>query len=483
MTTQIQEYQCYINGKYVTSPAPMTDVANPANDEVFARVPNVTIETAQEALETAQQAYSLWKDVPPIQRAQYLFAIIDKLNEKREFFAKLIVQEQGKTLPEAYGEFDDTLNYFRYAAEAARRIQGDIFPSDNTEEQLWIQRVPYGVVVALCAYNYPLALIGRKLGPALITGNTVVLKPHEATPVTAMEFCKVIDEVGLPKGVVNVVTGEGATIGSHLVASPITKLISLTGSIRTGQAIYKAASENVSGLCLELGGKASFIVLDDADIDKAVDAAVISRYANCGQVCICNELVLVHKDVAREFTEKLVAQVKKLTYGDPMTDVNMGPSVTKAGIDRVDTIVRETIDAGAKLVCGGKRPDGEQFKKGNWYEPTILTGVTPDMPAAKEEIFGPVLPIVEVESYEEALKITNARDDGLSAYIWTRDYRTFMHAVNNMETGTIFINKMIVGYIQGYHNGHKKSGVGGEDGIYGIEQYLQKRTIYLNCAR
>jgi len=479
--TELLYDKIYIDGKWVKpSVAELTEVENPANGSVIAKVPNAAVEDAQKALESSQRAFYKWKTLPPIERAKFLYAIIEKMQLKRDFFAELVVKEQGKILPEAYGEFDDTLNYLRYSAEAARRIKGEIFPSDNPHEQLWIQRVPYGVVAGLCAFNYPLALIGRKVGPALVTGNTIVLKPHEATPLCTLEFCKILDEVGLPAGVINVVTGAGATVGSHLVSSPITKLVTVTGSIRAGQAIYKAASENVTALCLELGGKAPFIVLEDADLDKAVEAAVISRYANCGQVCICNEMVLVHKKVAKAFTERVVERVKKMTYGDPMTQVSMGPTVTASGLRRVEKLIEETIAQGATLLCGGKRPDGAQFAKGNWYEPTVISGVTADMPLAKEEIFAPVLPIVEIDSYEQALEISNARDDGLSAYLWTEDYHKIMDAVENLETGTIFVNKMIVGYIQGYHNGHKKSGLGGEDGIHGIEGYLQKKTIYLN---
>ncbi|RKF17939.1 aldehyde dehydrogenase family protein [Alginatibacterium sediminis] len=479
---QLEHYSCYINGEWIDAlNGDKTEVENPATNCAFATVPNMSTKEAELALVCAQNAEKDWRDLPAIQRADYLFKMIESLVKKRDLFAKLLVLEQGKTLAEAYGEFDDTINYLRYSAEAARRIEGQIFPSDNSDEQLWIQKVPYGVVVALCAFNYPLALIGRKLGPALVTGNTVVLKPHEATPITAMEFCKTLDEIGLPAGVVNVITGGGAKVGAYLSASPITKLVTVTGSIRAGQEITRSSADNITALSLELGGKASFIVLEDADIDAAVEAAVISRYANCGQVCICNELVLVHEKIADEFTRKVIERVKQIRVGDPMSDVNMGPSVTQGGLQRVYDIVEKTLAEGATLALGGKRPDGEKFKHGNWIEPTVLTDVSADMTAAKEEIFGPVMPIVTISSYEQALEITNRRNDGLSAYIYTQNYKTFMHAIKNVEVGTLFINKQIVGYIQGYHSGHKRSGVGGEDGIYGIEGYLQKRTVYLNC--
>lgn len=266
-------------------------------------------------------------------------------------------------------------------------------------------------------------------------------------------------------GVINMVSGAGAEVGSALVESPITRLVSMTGSIRAGQAIYKSAANNITALILELGGKAPFIVLDDADMDLAVEAAVVARFANCGQVCICNEMVMVHEKVADEFAERVAKRVAQIRVGDPMKEVDMGPAVTAKGLDRVDQIVQDNIKQGAELLTGGKRPEGAMFEKGNWYEPTVLYPVKNDHEAAKNEIFGPVMPIQKVSGYEEAL---------------SRDYKKFMHAIDHLEVGTIFINRGIVGYIQGYHSGHKLSGVGGEDGVYGIEGYIQKRTIYLN---
>lgn len=481
MSNSIQHYSCYIDGKFVnSSTGKIFNVENPANEQIWATAPECSVDDIQQALESSRYAQMAWQQLPAIERGRWVIKIAEKLKEKRDHFAKLLVIEQGKTLAEAYGEFDDTINYLTYSAEAARRIEGNIYPSENPNEQLWIQKVPYGVTLGLCAYNYPLALIGRKIGPALVTGNTMVLKAHEATPVTAVEFCKVVDEVGLPKGVINLVSGTGIDVSSALVTNPITRLVSLTGSTRAGQAIYKASGDNVSGLVLELGGKASFVVLKDADLDKAVEAAVISRYANSGQVCICNELVLVEKEIAEEFTKRVIEKVKEITYGDPMGEVNMGPSVTGASITRIHSLLEDSVAMGAKVEIGGGRPAGAEFEKGHWYLPTVLSNVTRDMPLAEHEIFGPIMPIITVENYEEALDICNDREEALSAYIFTQNMKTAFHAINNMQVGTVFVNKMICGYIQGYHSGHKQSGTGGEDGVYGIEGYLQKKTIYFN---
>ena len=473
-------YRAFIDNQWVeSSNGERMQVENPANGEVFAEVPACTVDDVEMALQSSARAQKEWQMLPPIERARYIYAISDGVEQERELFERLLVMEQGKTLAEARGEVGDTLRYLRYAAEAARRIGGDIFPSDLPNEQLFIHKVPYGVTVGLCAYNYPLALIGRKVGPALVTGNTMVLKPHEATPVTASEFCRVVLEAGLPRGVINMLTGTGAEVGAALVSSPLTRLITLTGSIRAGQAIAEAAARNITALSLELGGKAPFIVLGDADIDEAVEAAAVARYANCGQVCICNETVLVEESVADEFTDKLLKRVREIEVADPMTNRGMGPLTTEEALQRIEGLVARSAGEGAEVALGGKRPEASEFEAGNWYEPTVLVGAGPDNVAVREEIFGPVLPVVRVADYEEALGIANSRPDGLSAYLWTRNPAIYMDAINRMETGTIFLNKGIVGYIQGYHTGHKMSGLGGEDGVYGIEGYLQKRTVYM----
>lgn len=476
----MQNYQCFIDGKWVDSDSgQVIEVQSPANGQTFATVPACTKAQAEQALASCQAALPAWQALPAQTRAEYLYAIADRLKAKTEHFAKLLVMEQGKTLVEARFEVADTIRYMTYSAEAARRIEGSIYPADQPNEQLWITKVPYGVTVGLCAFNYPLALIGRKLAPALVTGNTMVLKPHDATPVTASEFCKLVEDAGLPTGVVNMITGSPQEVGSTLTTSPITKLVTVTGSIPAGRAIYAAGAQNITAMSLELGGKAPFIVLDDANIDEAVEAAVVARYANCGQVCICNEMVMVDEKIADTFAAKVLERVKQITVGDPMTEVNMGPWTTAPGLARIDKITQETIAQGAELACGGKRPAGAQFEQGNWYEPTVLVNVKPDMAAIQEEIFGPVMPIVKISGYEEAVALTNGRNEGLSAYLWTQNYNKIMHAVTNLEVGTVFVNKGICGYVQGYHNGHKLSGLGGEDGIHGIEGYLQKRTVYL----
>ena len=474
----MQHYRAFIDNEWIDA-TDRIEVENPATGDIFATVPRCSTDQARAALASAAQAQPAWQALPPVERATFLLAIAEGITERQEELSRLLVKEQGKTLEEAEGEVTATIRYITYSAESARRIRGDIFPADAPREQLFIYKVPFGVTVGLCAYNYPLALIGRKIGPALVTGNTMVLKPHEATPITASVFCEIVEKAGLPPGVINMVTGTGLEVGQALVESDVTRLITLTGSIRAGQRVAAASAKNITALSLELGGKAPFIVLKDANIDEAVEAAAVARFANCGQVCICNETVLVEDSVADEFTHKLIKRAKQIRPGDPMLNQGMGPLTTAAAAERIEGLVREAVSTGAEVVLGGGRPDGDAFQSGNWFDPTILFNVSEDNIAAKEEIFGPVLPIRRVSDYEHALAISNARSDGLSAYLWTQNPAIYMDAIQRLETGTIFLNKGIVGYIQGYHNGHKLSGLGGEDGVYGIEGYLQKRTVYM----
>lgn len=397
----MKSYKCFIGNTWVDAADGATmPVENPATGEIFADVPACGAVDAERALEAADKARGAWAALPPVERAGYLYKIAEGLKAERDHFARLLVQEQGKTLNEAGFEVDDTIRYMTYAAEAARRIQGEIFPADAPNEQLFIYRVPYGITIGICAYNYPLALIGRKLGPALVTGNVMILKPHEATPVTASEFCRLVEAAGVPAGVVGMVTG-GGDLGAALVQSPKTRLITVTGSTRAGQAIAAGASQNLAALSLELGGNAPFIVLKGADIDKAAEAAAVARFANAGQVCICSESVLVEDEVADEFTEKLLKHVNAVKLADPMTSAGMGPVTTAGSLSRIQKIVDDSIKAGAELAIGGHRGEGDQFGKGHWYQPTVLLGAKADSPAVTEEIFGPVLPVVRVSGYEE----------------------------------------------------------------------------------
>ena len=374
-----------------------------------------------------------------------------------------------------------TASFIEYACEDARRIEGDIIPSDNPGEQIWIQKVPKGVVVAITAWNFPLALAGRKLGPALVAGNTLVIKPTEETPLATLELGYIADKVGIPAGVLNIVTGPGSTMGNALVESPITKMVTMTGSTPVGQIIAKTAAQNLTHVQLELGGKAPFIVFEDADIDAAVDAALHSRFDNCGQVCTCNERMYLQESIYDVFMEKFMAKVKALKIGNPMLDdTDLGPKVNANEIKNMEALVATSIAEGATVAFGGKQPQGAEFEKGHWFEPTILTNVTQDMTIVHKESFGPILPVLKFSEFDEVIRYANDSEFGLAAMVFTNDVNKIMKCTSELEYGEVYINRGHGEQHQGFHNGLKLSGTGGEDGKYGFDQYLEKKTFYVN---
>lgn len=482
-SNNIDNYRMYIGGDWVTASSnDVINVENPSNEEIFATVPRGSKADAEFALQAAKKAQPDWASIPPIERAELLRKLANKLIENRDHLARLLSTEQGKVFSDAKGEVDATVNFLRYAAEAARRIEGDIFPSDSPDEQIWIQRVPYGVVVALVAWNFPLALAGRKIGPALVTGNTVVLLTHSDTPITVLEFGRLIEEVGIPAGVINIVTGHGREIGEALVRNPITQLVTLTGSVRAGQEVYRAAADNITTIRLELGGKAPFIVMEDADIERAVDAAITARFANNGQVCTCNERMYLHTDIYDTFMERFVATVADLKVGDPFSDVNLGPKVNRPEVEKLERIMSQAIEQGASIAIGGSRLREGEYARGHWFEPTVLVNANHDMAIMREEIFGPIVPVQRVTSFDEAISLANDSEFGLSAYLFTQDMKRVMKSTQNLNFGEIYVNRGIGEMVQGFHHGYRRSGLGGEDGKYGLDAYLQKKTLYINYS-
>jgi lactaldehyde dehydrogenase/glycolaldehyde dehydrogenase len=393
------------------------------------------------------------------------------------------VQEQGKPLVEARGEVGGAAEFFDYYAEFARRIQGEILPSDHAGEQIWIQRVPVGVVVGIIPWNYPAALVSRKVAPSMIAGNTIVLKPHELTPLSALYMAKLFEEAGVPAGVVNVVPGAGNTVGAALCQAEGVDLITMTGSVATGKKILGMAADNITPVSLELGGKAPFIVLADADLDMAVKSAITSRFMNCGQVCICNERTLVERSIYQDFVDRYTEMAANLRIGDPLdTSTDLGPKVSRAELNKVDHYVQQARQQGANLVLGGSTPDSPPTSGGYWYAPTVLTDVTQDMDIMQQEVFGPVTPIMPFDSFDEAVSISNASRYGLSAYLFTNDLTRVMRTVQDVRFGEIYVNRIGPESLQGFHVGYGASGIGGDDGAHGLELYLRKKTVYVNTS-
>lgn len=477
----MKTYKMLINGQWINSSDQETiDVLNPSNEEVITTVPMGTREDAKLALETSQKAQKKWAKLPANTRAGYLRKLAEALQEKKEYFAKLLTKEQGKTYNMAIGEVNVTADFLIYAAESARRLEGEIVESDSPNEQVSMVRVPLGVTVGLLTWNFPLALAGRKLGNALVSGNSMVLMPPLHAPLAVYELGELINEI-LPEGLVNIVTGAGHIVGDELVRNPITKLVTLTGSTEIGRHIYKAAADNLTVLSLELGGKAPFIVMDDVDVAKVAKIAVESSFDNCGQICTSNERMYIHENIYDEFMEKFTIEVKKLVVGDPMDEgTDIGPKMNKQELQKQIDMVASAVEEGATVYHGGKQLTQGKFAKGYWFEPTIITDVTNKMKIIQEEVFGPIVTATKVASFEEALELANDCDYGLSGYLFTNNMKNIMTATRELEVGEIYINRRNGEAINGFHAGIKLSGVGGEDGQHGLDIYSQKKTIYLN---
>jgi lactaldehyde dehydrogenase/glycolaldehyde dehydrogenase len=472
-------HQMLIGGKWVNGAESM-QVLNPATEQVLATVPAGTEADAQQALKAAAGAQRAWSRLTGVERGNVLRRWADLVDKNKARLAEITSQEEGKPLAEALGEIDFGRSWLNYYAEFDRRIEGDIISADKPNEQIWIVPQPVGVVGGIIPWNYPSALTLRKAAPALIAGNAIVIKPHEDTPLSALELAKLAQEAGVPDGVLSVVTGAGEVVGEALVKSPIPRLITFTGSVETGKRIMRVAADTVKMVSLEMGGKAPFIVMDDADMETAVKTAVFSRFFNCGQVCICNERTYVHKRIADKFLSRFIEEVKLLKIGNPLdAGVQLGPKVNRPELEKVERYVDEARKAGAEVAIGGKRPGGNDFKNGYWYEPTVITGVRQDMKIMQEEVFGPVIPIMEFSDFDEGMKLANDSRYGLAAYLFTNDMNRILRAVRDMECGELYINRGPGESIHGFHTGWKQSGIGGDDGKYGLEHYLQKKTVYI----
>jgi len=471
-----------IDGRFRDGSA-MRAVVNPADGKPFVDVPLADAAMTHEALAAARRAQPAWGAKAPLERAGVMRDIARLIRADAETYARLIVREQGKTIKEARGEVGGAAEFFDFFSEYARRIQGEILPSDVAGEQIWIQRVPAGVVGAIIPWNYPFALVARKVAPALIAGDTIVLKSHEDTPLSALAMARIFDRAGVPPGVVNILTGTGPVVGEALCTAPDVDLLTMTGSVPTGKRIMTNAAQHLTPVSLELGGKAPFIVMPDADLDQAVRAAATSRYMNCGQVCICNERTYVHRDIHDAFVERFIAFSRTLRVGDPMEDAtDIGPKVSLAELEKVEARVAEAVSAGAEVLLGGARPEGPDFTGGYYYTPTVLGGVTPGMDSLKQETFGPVIPIVPFDTLDDVVAEANDSDYGLSAYLYTNDMQTIMRAVNEVAFGELYVNRIGPEALQGFHVGYRHSGIGGDDGLHGLETYLRKKTVYLNYS-
>ncbi len=474
----MRRYHLFINGKFVDSVSGETfNVINPATEEVISEVPEATVEDTRKAVDAAYESQKKWARLPAIERAKYLRRIADGIRKNADMLATTIVEEQGKIRSLARVEVDFTADYIDYMAEWARRIEGEIIQSDRPNENILLYKMPIGVIAGILPWNFPFFLIARKMAPALITGNTIVVKPSSDTPNNAFEFAKIVAESGLPEGIFNLVSGKGSVVGNELASNPKVGMVSFTGSVETGSRIMEAASKNITKVSLELGGKAPAIVMDDADIDLAVKAIKDSRVINTGQVCNCAERVYVHDRIADEFIEKMIDAMKETRYGDPMKeDVDMGPLINSKALESVDGMVKRAIGEGAKMVIGGS---AEERKKGFFYKPTVLVDCRQEMEIVHKEIFGPVLPILRFKDLDEAIEYANDCEYGLTSSIYTQNLDVVMRAANEIKFGETYVNRENFEAMQGFHAGWRKSGIGGDDGKHGLEEFVKTHVVYI----
>lgn len=474
----MKDLKMYINGRFCESRSgKWIEVLNPSTEEVVSRQPDGTLEDVQEAIDAAEVAQPAWAAIPAAERAVYLHKMADGIRANFDKFQEILVREQGKTQALAGVEVGVTATYFDYMAEFARRIEGEIIQSDNRGETMMLFKEPIGVAAGILPWNFPFFLIARKAGAALIAGCTIVLKPSQLTPENCTEFCKIVNETGLPAGVFNVVTGKGSLVGNAMASSPKVGIVSLTGSVGAGQKIMEAAAPNITKVSLELGGKAPAIVFPDADLELAAQAIFESRIGNNGQICNNAERLYVHKDVKEKLTALLLEKFQNVKVGNPavMKDAEMGPLIEQRALESVTAKVENAINQGAKVLCGGHRIGD----KGYFYAPTLLDNVKQDFDIVHEETFGPVLPIIEFEDIDTVIKWANDVEYGLASSVFTKSIDIATRICRELKFGETYINRWHFEAIQGFHAGVKKSGIGGADGKHGVEEYLTTHVVYL----
>ncbi|HCY86820.1 MAG TPA: succinate-semialdehyde dehydrogenase (NADP(+)) [Desulfobacteraceae bacterium] len=473
--TRLFKTRAYINGQWVDSDTgAFFDVDNPATGKIIARVARCGANETQRAVEAARAAFDSWRKLPAVQRADLLYKWYDLVMANLDDLALLLTTEQGKPLAEATGEIRYGAGYIRWFAEEARRIYGDTIPQPSNDKRLVCIKQPVGVVACITPWNFPNAMLTRKIAPALAAGCTVVCKPAGYTPLSALALAELADQAGIPAGVINVVAGDTRPIGDTLTSSPLVRKLTFTGSTQVGKTLIKACADTVKKTSMELGGNAPFIVFDDADLDAAVAGAVISKYRNAGQTCVCTNRLLVQSGVYDVFVEKLTNAVKAMKMG-PGTEegVAVGPLITADALADIDGFVRDAVAKGAEVALGGAPSEmGPRF-----YEPTILTRVTPKMRVFREEIFGPVAPVFKFDTEEEAIKMANDTEFGLAGYFYARDIGRVWRVAEELEYGIVGINEGIISNETAPFGGIKESGNGREGSKYGLDDYLEVKYL------
>lgn len=466
----------FVNGHFI-QPAGQDRIAvfNPSDETLVGEVWAATDEQAREAVQAACTAQKKWAALTSIQRGEHLRALADALEARAEAIGQALAAESGKSLADASNEARYAAQITRYHAEWARRIEGEIIPSDSPDEKLFLHREAIGVVACLIPFNYPVYTLLRKVAPALIAGNSVVVRPSNNTPLSALEIARAVQQAGLPAGVVNILVMDHATAAT-VCTHPAVGMITLTGSVSAGRTVLDYCKANIAKPSLELGGKTPAIIEADADLEQAASAIIASKTTHCGQLCTAVERVYVHESVHERFLALLKEKIAAVQFADRRQHPDaMGPLANARSRDAIHSLVQRALAAGAVLESGGVLPPGP----GYFYPPTLLSGCRQDMEIVQEEIFGPVLPVLKYRDIDEALAMANDHQFGLSSVLYTENYRTAMKVAAAIEAGELYVNRTPADPYQGYHAGWKRSGLGGDDGKHGMLEFTQTRLVVM----
>lgn len=471
--------QMYINGEWVSAESGETlAVINPATCEQVGTVSFGDAREAKKAIDAAHEAFQSWSRLTARERSKYLSTLAELVRKNRDELAGLISAEMGKPLGEAKGEVLGAVDNFVWYSEEAKRVYGETIPSSVANKRIMVLRQPVGVVGAITPWNFPINMVVRKIAPALAAGCTVVLKPAESTPLTAVRLFELIEQAGFPKGVVNLVVGNAESVGGEFLDNPKLSKIAFTGSTRVGKLLMEGAAKQVKRVSMELGGHAPFIVFADADLDAAVKGLFESKFRNSGQMCICTNRLYVHEEVADAFTEKLVERLKRAKVGDGREkETEIGPLVNERALNKVLEHIEDAKDKGAHVVFGGNRMTEGDYAKGFFCEPTVISNVTTDMKITYEETFGPVVPIVRFTDEAEVVRQANDTRYGLAAYVYTRDNQRCFRMAEELEYGIVGINDGSPTQTQAPFGGFKESGIGREGGHFGMDEYLETKFV------
>ncbi|MDE0224365.1 MAG: NAD-dependent succinate-semialdehyde dehydrogenase [Gammaproteobacteria bacterium] len=467
--------QCYVDGEWVDADSGATfDVTDPATGQPIGVVPSFGAAETRRAVEAANAAYPAWRALTGKERASILRRWYDLMLEHQEDLAVIMTAEQGKPMAESRGEIVFGASFIEWFAEEAKRAYGDVIPTHLADRRIVVTKEPVGVVASITPWNFPNAMITRKAGPALAAGCTVVARPASSTPLSALALGELATRAGIPAGVFNVVTGPSSAVGGELTSNPIVRKLSFTGSTAVGKILLEQCAGTVKKVSMELGGNSPFIVFDDADVDAAVEGAMASKYRNTGQTCVCANRFLVQEGVHDEFAQKLAAAAGNLRVGPGLTgETDQGPLIDMAAVEKVEDHIQDAVNGGGTVVSGGQRHE----LGGTFFEPTVITGVTPAMKVAREETFGPVAPVFRFKTEEDAIELANATEFGLAAYFYSRDIGRIWRVGEALEYGIVGINVGIISTEVAPFGGFKESGIGREGSKYGLDEFLEVKYM------